>query len=81
MMEFVVTKRERRADLPDMVYYYAGYDAESWAISGPIFNRTITPRAVFNEVTADAIVKQLTELGHAVKKEPRWKRPRHAQAS
>lgn len=86
-MDFVVIKREKRCGLPgeqlkDFVMYYAGYECESWSQSGPIFNRTITPKAVFSEAIADAIVKQLTEMGHKVQKEPRYKRPpSYAKAS
>lgn len=81
-MDFVVTRREKRPGLSDMVYYYAGYECESWAKSGPIWNVTITPYAKFKESVADMIVKQLTEMGHEVQKEPRYKRPpSYAQAS
>lgn len=78
-MEFVVTKHEKQCGLPgeplkDFVTYYAGYVCESWAESGPIFNRTITRNAVFSEVVADQLVKQLTEMGHQVQKERRYKR-------
>lgn len=72
-MEFVVTKREKRPDLPDVVYYYAGYECESWAKSGAIFNKTITPKAVFSEAVADAAVRQLLQMGIKVQKEPRYK--------
>lgn len=80
-MEFVVTKKVKRGDLPDLVYYYAGYQCESWADSGPIFNRTITPNAVFSEAIADAAVRQLMQMGHQVQKEPRYKRGARAKAS
>lgn len=80
-MEFVVTRRQKREGLPDDVFYYAGYQCESWSNSGPIFNRTVTPNAVFTEEVADMAVKQLTQMGHEVQKEPRYKRPSRAQAS
>jgi len=66
-MEYVVTKKETIKDIT-VELYYAGYQAESWSDCGPIFNRTITHKARFDEKTADMAVKQLTEMGYEVSK-------------
>lgn len=53
----------------DLKHYYAGYQAESFVDSGPIFNKTCTAKARFDEATADAAVRQLTHMGYSVTKE------------
>lgn len=47
-MIYLVTKQ-----ISGIKHYYAGYQAASWADCGPIFNRTITAKAKFDERTAD----------------------------
>lgn len=65
-MEFVVVQREGISG--DRFRYYAGYRYNSLTDCGPVFNQTITRDAVFSEPIADAVVKQLSQLGYAVEK-------------
>ena len=71
-MSFVIVKVEKDGVPPgpvrEVLTYYAGYECESFSKSGPIFNKTVTPRARLDERTADAVMKQLTELGCVVEK-------------
>lgn len=56
--------------IPKRVEYYAGYQCESWADSGVLWNRTITSYCKFLEPVADQAVRQLTEKGYTVEKVP-----------
>ena len=66
-MEYVITKKVKSKGVVRELFY-AGYQAESFADCGPIFNLTITPRARFDEKTADMAINQLTQMGHEVSK-------------
>lgn len=67
-MEFVVVQRENVSG-KDYFRYYAGYRYNSLTDCGPVFNKTITRDAVFSEPIADAVVRQLTQLGYEVEKQ------------
>lgn len=81
MAEWVVFKMETWRGGNPLPVYYAGYQAASWADCGPIFNRTITSKARFDEKTADMAIKQLTEMGHDVKKRKIAERKLRAKTS
>lgn len=80
-MNFVVVKIERACGAPgsgitEILKYYAGYESEGLAKSGPIFNRNATKLSKFDERTADLAVKQLRELCHVVEKRPLFEKRR-----
>jgi len=50
------------------IRHFAGYQADSFADCGPIFNKGITERGRFIDGEVDQAVDQLYQMGYAVQK-------------
>lgn len=69
-MSFVLSKPDETDKLGKRKLYYAGYQCENFSNSGVIWLRTARGKNVrFDERTADAVVRQLEQMGIRVNKE------------